>query len=96
MENRRKYEAMVVFYPNRDEDKEKAMERFKSIIAEDGEITNVDEWGLRKLAYEINYTREGYYVLINMETVPQVIDELNRVLKITDSVMRYLIINQDE
>lgn len=96
MKNLRKYEAMIVFYPNRDEDREQAMERFKSIIKEDGEISSIDEWGLRKLAYEINYTQEGFYILINMEATAEVVDELTRVLKITDVVMRYMIVREDE
>lgn len=94
--NRRKYEAMIVFYPNRDEEREKAMERIRAVIQEDGEIESVDEWGLRKLAYEINYTREGFYVLINMNSSASVVKELTRVLKITDCVMRQMIIRDGE
>ncbi len=93
---KRKYEAMIIFYPNRDEDREKAMERLKSIIQSEGEITSLDEWGLRKLAYEINYTHEGYYVLINFEATPGVVAEMTRVLKITDCVMRQMILRDGE
>ncbi|NLM05719.1 MAG: 30S ribosomal protein S6 [Tissierellia bacterium] len=93
---RRKYEAMIVFYPNRDEEREKLMERFRGIVEEDGEIISVDEWGMRKLAYEINYTNEGYYVLVNFESTSTQVDEADRVMRITDCVMRKMIIRDDE
>lgn len=87
---------MIVFYPNRDEERERLMERVKGIIEEDGEITSIDEWGMRKLAYEINYTNEGYYILMNFESRPEQVDEADRVMKITDCVMRTMIIRDDE
>lgn len=92
----RKYEAMFIFLPDEEEKRVQLMERFKGIIEEDGSITNVDEWGVRKLAYLIDDIGEGYYVLINMETTPEVITELERVASISDSVMRSMIIRGEE
>lgn len=92
----RKYEIMFIFLPNEEETRVKLMERFKGIIEEDGSITSVDEWGVRKLAYLIDDIGEGYYVLLNIETTPEVVTELDRVAKISDSIMRYMIIREEE
>ena len=92
----RKYEVIFIFLPNLEEEKRvQLLDRFKAIIETDGTISNVDEWGVRKLAYLINDIGEGYYVLMNIETTPEVITELERVVKISDSVMRHMIIRQD-
>lgn len=92
----RKYEAMFIFLPNEEEKRTQLMERFKGIIEADGKITNIDEWGVRKLAYLIDDIGEGYYVLLNMEATPEVIKELDRVSTISDSIMRYMIIREEE
>lgn len=92
----RKYEAVFIFLPNEDEKRVQLLERFKGIIEADGSIGNVDEWGIRKLAYLINDIPEGYYVLINFEGTPAVIEELDRVSRISDSIMRHMIIREDE
>ena len=75
------YETMVVFSLKQGEDGIKA----------NGTLTNIDEWGKRKLAYEINYESEGYYVLYTFTSAPDFPAELDRVLKITDGVMRSMI-----
>ncbi len=93
----RKYEAVFIFLPNLEEEKRtNLLDRLKGIIEKDGSITNIDEWGNRKLAYLIDDIGEGYYVLINFEAEPEVIQELNRVTKISDSIMRHMIIREDE
>lgn len=92
----RKYEVIFIFLPNLEEEKRvQLLDRFKGIIETDGTISNVDEWGVRKLAYLIDDIGEGYYVLMNIETTPEVITELERVVKISDSVMRHMIIRED-
>lgn len=89
----RKYEAIFMFYPNADEEKKtKNFDRLKGIIEENGKISNIDEWGMRKLAYEIEYNKEAYYVLVEFEAEPESIKELDRVAKIADSVMRHMVI----
>ena len=73
------------------------VERFSNlIVSEGGEIENVDEWGKRRLAYPIQDFREGYYVLMNFKADPQLPSELERNYKITDEVIRYIIIRDDE
>ena len=89
----KKYEAVFMFYPNADEErKEKQFDRLKQIIESNGKISNVDEWGMRKLAYEIEYNKEAYYVLVEFEAEPGSIKELDRVAKILDTLMRHMII----
>lgn len=61
----KKYEAIFMFYPTVEEEvRTKHFDRLKGIIEENGSISNVDEWGMRKLAYEIEYNKEAYYVLV--------------------------------
>ena len=67
------------------------VDKFKTLIGEAGEIESVDEWGKRKLAYEIDDQTEGYYVLYTFTSAPDFPAELDRVLKITEGVMRSLI-----
>ena len=93
----RKYEAMFIFLPDLEEEKRnQLLDRYKAIIEADGSISNVDEWGIRKLAYLINDIGEGYYVLINFESTPEVVNELDRISKISDIIMRHMIIRQEE
>ena len=93
----RKYEAVLIFLPNLEEEKKaQLLDRFKGIIEVEGSISNVDEWGIRKLAYLIDDIAEGYYVLLNFEGTPEVVKELDRVARISDGIMRHMIIKQDE
>ena len=92
----RKYEGMFIFLPDEEEKRVQLMERFKGIIEEDGKIDTIDEWGVRKLAYLIDDIAEGYYVLVNFEAGVDVIEELKRVAKISDNIMRYMIIRDEE
>lgn len=92
-----KYEAVFIFLPNlEEENRNQLLDRLKGIIEKDGTISDVDEWGTRKLAYEINDIAEGYYVVINFESTSEVVDELNRISKITDSVMRHMIVREND
>lgn len=76
--------------------KEETIEAVKGIIQTEGEVENVDVWGMRKLAYLIQKKSEGYYVVIQFKAQPTLPGELDRRLKISDNVMRHLIINLDE
>ena len=88
-----KYEAMVVFSVKNDEEQIKALvEKFSELIKANGTLTNVDEWGKRKLAYEINYEGEGYYVLYNFESKPDFPAEFERILNITDGILRFAVV----
>ncbi len=70
------------------------VEKFKKLISDNGEVSSVEEWGKRKLAYEIDDETEGYYVLINFSCANDFPAELDRVYKITDGVLRSLIIKK--
>ncbi len=86
------YEIMVIFSLNKGEDGIKALvEKFKNMIESSATLENVDEWGKRKLAYEIDYQPDGYYVLYTFTSDPEFPAELDRVLRITDGVLRSLI-----
>ena len=88
-----KYEAIVVFSLKKGEEQIKALtEKFSDLIKANGTLTNVDEWGKRKLAYEINYEGEGWYVLYNFESKPDFPAELERVINITDGVLRSIVV----
>ena len=85
------YETMAVFSLKNGEDGVKALtEKFKALIEANGTMESVNEWGKRKLAYDINYESEGYYVLYTFESKPDFPAELDRVFNITDGVMRSL------
>ena len=89
------YEAMLVFSVKESEDAAKALvEKFKSLIEANGTVESVDEWGKRKLAYAIDYETEGYYALYSFSAEPEFPAELDRVLNITEGVLRSLIIKK--
>jgi small subunit ribosomal protein S6 len=93
----KKYETLFVLNPTLDEEALKAnIEKIKGVIEQDGAVTNVDEWGKRRLAYEIEDKTEGYYVLINFDANPDLPKELDRIFRISDAVLRHLIINLEE
>ena len=87
-----KYEVLYVLNPNMtEEETQTVVEKFKTLIEQNGTIDEMDVWGKRKLAYEINYLSEGYYVLVKFTSGPAFPAELDRVLGITDSVIRSLV-----
>lgn len=93
----RKYEAVFIFAPSVDEEtRNGVIEKFKGIIETNGSLIGIDEWGSRKLAYEINDLTEGYYILLNLEAESEVIDELTRVTKITDGIIRHMIVRDEK
>lgn len=92
-----KYEVMFIINPTLEDDKKEAtIEAVKGIIAAEGEVSKVDVWGMRKLAYPIEKKNEGYYVVVDFEAAPTLPKELDRRLRISDNVMRHIIINRDE
>lgn len=91
------YELMFIIDPTlEDEKKEATVETVKGIIEVDGTVGEVDVWGLRKLAYPIQKKNEGYYVVVTFQASPELPKELDRRLRISEVVMRHLIINKDE
>ncbi len=84
--------VMIISTKNGEEATAAIVEKFKKLISDNGTIESIDEWGKRRLAYEIDDQVEGYYVLVNFQSSPEFPAELDRVYKITDGVMRSLII----
>ncbi|PXW89794.1 SSU ribosomal protein S6P [Streptohalobacillus salinus] len=94
----RKYEIMYIIRPNiEDEAKTALIERFNSILTDNGaEITKVDEKGKKRLAYEINDFRDGYYVLISFTGDEQAINEFDRLAKFSDDIIRHMAIRDEQ
>jgi len=92
-----KYEVLYILETAQGEESIAALvEKFKAMVEAEGTLLNIDEWGKRRLAYPINDLTEGYYVLMNMETKPEFPAELERVMKITEGVMRCLVTAVEE
>ena len=90
----RKYEVMYIIRPDIEQEAvQAAVDKFQGIISNGGEITKHDLQGKRRLAYEIKKFRDGVYVLVNFTAEPAVVTELERLMKISDEVIRYLITN---
>ena len=87
-----KYEVMYIINPNFTEDQTAAVvEKLKELVETNGTLDEMEEMGKRKLAYEINYLSEGYYVLMKFTSAPEFPAELDRILGITDGILRRLI-----
>ena len=85
------YETLFVVSGNLAEDDIKAnVEKFVNLINENGTDVDVNEWGKRRLAYPINYVTEGYYVLVSYKSETSFPLELERVLGITEGILRYM------
>ena len=93
-----KYETIFILHPSLDEEAIKAnIEKFKGVIETNkGVIENIDLWGRRKLAYEIKKVTEGIYVLVTYSAPSELPKELDRIFRISDSVIRHMIINLDD
>ncbi|HBV68939.1 MAG TPA: 30S ribosomal protein S6 [Clostridiales bacterium] len=94
----RKYEAALILLSNLEEDVRNAeIEKVKNIITDrQGTIEKVNEWGQRRLAYEIEKKREGYYVFIDFTAGSDAVDEIDRICKISDNVVRHMVTVEEE
>lgn len=93
----KKYEVMFIIDPTlEDAQKDATVETVKGIIASEGEVENVDVWGMRKLAYPIQKKNEGYYVVIDFSADTELPKELDRRLRIFDNVIRHMIISKED
>ncbi len=91
-----KYEVMFIINPELGEEEIKALsDKFKAMLEEAGSVENFAEWGKRRLAYPIQDLTEGYYVLATFEAAPEFPAELERVFKITDGILRYLVTKRE-
>ena len=95
----RTYEIMYIVRPNIEEDSKKAVvERFNGILASEGsEVLEEKDWGKRRLAYEINDFKEGFYNIVRIKTDNnKSTDEFQRLAKINDDIIRYIVIREDQ
>ncbi len=93
----RVYEVMYIVKPIEDEQFEAVVSKFENLItANGGTVEKTDRWGKKRLAYEIQDLNEGLYVLVTFSAEPAAVKELDRVLKITDEVLRHMIVKKGE
>ena len=92
-----RYETVFIINPSvEDAGVKELIQKFSNIINNDGKVESVEELGMKKLAYEIKKNSEGIYVLINFEASPSLIKELERVYRITDEVIKFIVVRKDE
>ena len=92
-----RYETVFIISPEVDEAGVKALiEKFSGLINNDGKVEEVKELGMKKLAYDIKKHKEGNYVVINFEANPDLIKELERNYRITDEVIKFIVVRKDE
>lgn len=90
------YEAVIILSANAAEETTVAFgEKMKDLISKNGELTNVEEWGKKTLAYEINKQKEGYYILFTFVANPEFISEFERVLRLDEIVLKHMVIKKD-
>ena len=91
------YEIVMVYSLSKGEEAVNALKtKFTDLISKNGTLGEVEEWGKRKLAYPINKKEEGYYVVVDFKGNPTLPKELDRRLKISDNVIRHIILSKDE
>lgn len=96
-DNMRHYEIVFIVHPDQSEQVNAMVERYKTMITEaGGKIHRLEDWGRRQLAYPINKIHKAHYVLMNVETTPAVIEELETGFRFNDAVLRHLTIKMDE
>lgn len=91
-----RYETIFIINPTLEEESVKALvEKFKNLLQTSAQLESIDEWGKRKLAYLINDLSEGYYVLANFSAESNFPHELERLYKITDGIIKYMVIKKE-
>jgi len=93
----RKYEIMFIVKPLDEEATNAVITKFENLINNnDGQVEKIDRWGKKRLAYIIKDFAEGFYVLVNFNAEPATILELDRIMKITEDILKFMIIRIDE
>ena len=91
-----KYETLFIVNPTLGEEEVAAVaQKFQALVEKNGTVDKVEDWGKRRLAYAIEDLHEGYYTLIQFTSAPSFPAELDRVFKITDGIMRSIIVSRD-
>ena len=90
-----KYESIIIVNPNVDEAGFKALEeKFTGLINENGKVESVENMGKKKLAYDIKKNKEAYYMVFKFEANPTLIAELERVYRITDDIIKFIVLKK--
>jgi small subunit ribosomal protein S6 len=94
----KKYEVMYIIRPNIEDEAKKALvERFNSVLSDNGaELNESKEWGKRRLAYEINDFRDGYYMLLQVNSEAAAVQEFDRLAKISEDIIRHIVIKKED
>ena len=92
------YEVLYILNPDQDDEVISAQAgKFSGLVASNGgEVLKTDMWGRRRLAYPINFKNEGYYVLMNIKAGSDLPAELERNFRISDEVMRYIVVRLED
>ncbi len=92
-----KYESIFVLSTLLEEEKiQGIIEKVKNLVETSGQLEKLDEWGKKRLAYEVDDQKEGYYVLLHFSAEPEFPVELERIYKITEGVLKYLTVRRNE
>ena len=91
------YETLVVVHPERGPRVKEFVDRFQKVIeGQNGAVARIEDWGLRDLAYRIDNQAKGYYTIFHYRGTGQTVQELERNLKLTDGILRYMTVRSDE
>ena len=92
-----KYESVIILSANAPEEATVAFgEKMKELISANGELTSVEEWGKKTLAYEVKKQTEGYYILFTFDDKPEFIAEFERILRLDEIVLKHMVIRKDK
>ena len=91
-----KYELLTIFSATlTDEEKDAAVKKYTDLMEKEGKLVGINKWGVKKLAYPVNYKKEGYYVLFEFEAEPSLPTRLNDLMNIDEAVMRSLCLKKE-
>lgn len=91
-----KYELLTIFSATlTDEEKDSAVKKYTDLVESEGKLVGINKWGVKKLAYPINYKKEGYYVLFEFEAEPSLPKRINDLMNIDEAVMRSLCLKKE-
>lgn len=91
-----KYELLTIFSATlTDEEKDAAVKKYTDLVESEGKLVGINKWGVKKLAYPINYKKEGYYVLFEFEAQPSLPKRINDLMNIDEAVMRSLCLKKE-
>lgn len=92
-----KYETVIILSKNLNEKEiDEVNNKLVDVIKQDGKFEQIEKLGLKKLAYEIRKQKEAYYVVLTYKTIPDTIRELERVMRITDEILKFITVRRDD